>query len=525
MTADLESRRLARCVALLLRHAPDPVVTGLLDRLDPAARKYLCRDEPLAPSAVTLLLRHGTAEDRRLVAANPYVLGRPLPGLPGARRYASRRAPSPELRRTVAAELAEAAQAEPDGRPGPHRPGPGAPAGTASEAPIPAAGPEPAPGDAEARPEAPGLTTARLVGLLRRHGARRPRVPLDLLALAGGVPEAEPLLREHARRPLPPGSVEALLLTGGLPREACAALLDTRTAASYGREWHRPAVRAVRMGLLTCDELVAYVAPAHRTLLLGDLRVRSGLRWSLPEQAAYRSALHRALGPALGEDPRLWAELLRHAPAFPGTLPELVAAVAAGTVPEPAGGLPPGTPPERRRGPDGEGSGPAGPRGTAPLAEALGEAVTALAAHPPAAPGGPERELALAALGVPNAMGDIAEDIRWVRACLARSLLTGTDVIRHKAPAAWALDEDHWLGEVDLTRTLLDEDRWTDVSARARARALLAARAEADRLLGGALRADAGAWWRTALALPGFPGTLPELVAGVVQGDSVPGRG
>ncbi|MFJ6940915.1 hypothetical protein [Streptomyces sp. NPDC101132] len=524
MTADLESRRLARCVALLLRHAPDPVVTGLLDRLDPAARKYLCRDEPLAPSAVTLLLRHGGDEDRRRVAANPYVLGRPLPGLPGARRYATRRAPSPELRGTVAAELAEAAVAE---------------AVRADAALAEAAR------DGAAPPEALGLTATGLAALLRRHGARRPRVPLDLLALAGGVPEAEPLLEEHARRPLPPGSVEALLLTGGLPREACAVLLDTRAAAAYGPDWHRPAVRAVRMGLLTCDELVGYVAPAHRALLLGDLRVRTGLRWSLPEQAAYRSALHRALRPALGDDPRLWAELLRHAPAFAGTLPELAAAVAAGTAAEPAG-----TPPERphapvtgrepargsggagRAGSAGEarpGSGPAAPEtspgGADAQAEALGRAVAALAAHPPEAPGGPERELALAALGVPNAMGDIAEDIRWVRAGLARSLLTGTDVIRHKAPAAWALDEDHWLGEVDPTRTHLDEDRRTDPAERARARALLAARAEADRLLGDALRTDVTAWWRTALALPGFPGTLPELVAGVVQGDSVPGRG
>lgn len=82
---DRASRRLARCVAHLLRHAPHQVVAALLDRLDEPVRKYLCRDEWLPAAAVTLLLRHGTDADRHYITRNPHVVGRPLPGLPGPR--------------------------------------------------------------------------------------------------------------------------------------------------------------------------------------------------------------------------------------------------------------------------------------------------------------------------------------------------------------------------------------------------------------------------------------------------------
>ncbi|MFC6983360.1 hypothetical protein [Streptomyces cirratus] len=102
---DRYSRRLAWCVALLLRHAPDAVAAALLGRLGPAARRYLCRDEHLPAPAVTLLLRDGTDEDRRNVARNPHVLGRPLPGLPGPARYRRRPGPSPQLLATLGAEL------------------------------------------------------------------------------------------------------------------------------------------------------------------------------------------------------------------------------------------------------------------------------------------------------------------------------------------------------------------------------------------------------------------------------------
>ncbi|KIF07380.1 hypothetical protein PL81_02280, partial [Streptomyces sp. RSD-27] len=132
-----------------------------------------------------------------------------------------------------------------------------------------------------------------------------------------------------ALAPLPPGAVEALLLAGGLSRRECLALLDARAGRPYGRHWYRPAVRAVRMGLLTCDELVAHVAPAAHTLLLGHLPVTRGLRWSLPEQAEMQSAVHRALRPLLGEDHGSWAELARRGAGFGATLPELAAAVAA----------------------------------------------------------------------------------------------------------------------------------------------------------------------------------------------------
>ncbi|KJY33779.1 hypothetical protein [Streptomyces katrae] len=258
---DRASRRLARCVAHLLRHAPHHVVAALLDRLDEPVRRYLCRDEWLPAAAVTLLLRHGTDADRHYIARNAHVVGRPLPGLPGPARYAARPGPSPELLAHVG-------------------PGP--------------------------------FTTDELTALLRRHG-RRPRVPLTLLRMPHELDPGQ-LLREHARAPLPAGAVEALLLAGGLTRTECLALLDARAGGTYGRHWYRPAVRAVRMGLLTCDELVAHVAPAARTLLLGHLPVTRGLRWTLPEQAEMQSAVHRALRPPLGEDPRLWAALGRAAP-------------------------------------------------------------------------------------------------------------------------------------------------------------------------------------------------------------------
>lgn len=319
------------------------------------------------------------------------------------------------------------------------------------------------------------------MALLRRHG-RRPRVPLTLLRMPHDPLDPEALLREHARDPLPPSAVEALLLVGGLPREACRALLDAGTQDANGYRWYRPAVRAVRMGLLTCDELVAHVAPAHRTLLLADLPETRGLRWSLPERTGMRTAVARALRP-LRDDPRLWAELLRHAPAFRGTLPVLVARIVRGTLPEPADG---------------------------PVVPWLAEAVRSLA--PKAAPpvGGVDRELALASLAVP--MQSVQEDIRWVRDCLARGLLTGQDVIRHKAPACWALDEDHWLGDVNHP----DRHDWIAP--------VLAARAEADRLFALALGADPDAWWRVAVTLPDFAGTLPHLLLRVTEGGSVSGR-
>ncbi|MFF4368770.1 hypothetical protein [Streptomyces sp. NPDC001594] len=429
---DRASRRLARCVAHLLRHAPHHVVADLLDRLDAPVRKYLCRDEWLPAAAVTLLLRHGTDADRHYIARNPHVVGRPLPGLPGAARYAARPGPSPELLADVG-------------------PGP--------------------------------FTTEQLTALLRRHG-RRPRIPLTLLRMPHELDPGE-LLNGHARAPLPAGAVEALLLAGGLTRTECLALLDARAGQPYGRHWYRPAVRAVRMGLLTCDELVAHVAPAARTLLLGHLPATRGLRWNLPEQAEMQSAVHRALRPLLGEDPRLWAELPRRAAAFPGTLPELAAALAAGT--------------------------PAAP-GAVRHDPALARAVRHLAPETaPAEPSGAwERELALVSLAVP--MDTAAEDVRWVRDCLDRSLLTGADVIRHKVPACWALDEDQWLGDIG------HPDRHD------RPAAVLAARAEADRLFDAALGDDPEAWWRAARALPDFAGTLPELLARVTDGDSVSKR-
>ncbi|MER6215290.1 hypothetical protein ABT213_14610 [Streptomyces sp. NPDC001674] len=429
---DRAGRRLARCVAHLLRHAPQQVVAALLDRLDGPTRRYLCRDEWLPAAAVTLLLRHGTDADRHLIARNPHVVGRPLPGLPGPARYAARPGPSPEL-------LAQTG------------PGP--------------------------------FTTGELTALLRRHG-RRPRVPLTLLRMPHDLDPAQ-LLREHARDPLPAGAAEALLLAGGLTREEGLALLDARGGPAYGRHWYRPAVRAVRMGLLTCDELVAHVAPAARTLLLGHLPVTRGLRWTLPEQAEMQSAVHRALRAPLGEDPRLWAELPRRAAGFPGTLPELAAALAAG---EPAA--------------------PGAVRHDPALARAVRHLAPETARAEPA--GAWERELALVSLAVP--MDTAAEDVRWVRDCLDRSLLTGADVIRHKVPACWALDEDQWLGDIG------HPDRHD------RPAAVLAARAEADRLFAAALGEDARAWWRAARALPEFAGTLPELLARVTDGDSVSKR-
>ncbi|MCX5194038.1 hypothetical protein OOK31_09030 [Streptomyces sp. NBC_00249] len=430
---DRASRRLAWCVAHLLRHAPQHVVTDLLHRLDDTTRKYLCRDQWLPASAVTLLLRHGTDADRNWIARNPHVVGRPLPGLPGPARYAARPGPSPELLREAG-------------------PGPFAP--------------------------------AELITLLRRHG-RRPRIPLTLLRMPHQLLDPEQLVREHARAPLPAGAVEALLLVGALPRQACLGLLDARAGDTYGRHWWRPAVRAVRTGLLTCDELVSCVAPASRTLLLGHLPVGHGLRWTLPEQAEMQSAVQRALRPLLGDDPRLWAELPRRAPAFRGTLPELAAALASGAPPAP---------------------------GAVRHDPALARAVRHLAPDPGTAePTGEwERELALVSLAVP--METVDEDVRWVRDCLDRSLLTGADVVRHKVPACWALDEDQWLGDIG------HPDRHDHPAA------VLAARAEADRLFDEALGDDPRAWWRAARALPDFAGTLPELLARVTDGDSVSNR-
>ncbi|MGW6985012.1 hypothetical protein ACWGE1_37095 [Streptomyces sp. NPDC054932] len=435
---DRTSRRLAWCVAHLLRHAPDHVVSDMINRLDGPTRKYLCRDEWLSASTVTLLLRHGGAADRQYIARNPRVVGRPLPGLPGPARYVRRRTPA-QLLPVLGAELGRDPAAEP-------------------------------------------LGAAELAGLLRRHGRRGPRVPLDILALRHR-PDPEQLFAEHVREPLPAGSVEALLLVADLPPETVLAFLAAPAAPLDGRSWHRPAVRAVRMGRVTHEELVAHLAPAHRTLLLARLPAAGGLRWTLPEQAGMQSAVLRALRP-LGDDPRLWAELLRHAPGHEGPLPALVAAVADGTVPAAAGAGEPG--------PD--------------LVRAVRH-LTPTAAEPF---GGVERELALASLAVP--MDSVQEDIRWVRDCLDRGLLTGIDVIRHKLPACWALDQDHWLGEVN------HPDRHD------RPEAVLASHAEADRLLALALDEDPEAWWRVARTLPEFAGTLPHLLLRVTEGGSVSGR-
>ncbi|MFF4267979.1 hypothetical protein [Streptomyces virginiae] len=435
---DRTSRRLAWCVAHLLRHAPDHVVTDMIGRLDEPTRKYLCRDEWLSASTVTLLLRHGGATDRTFIARNPRVVGRPLPGLPGPARYARRRTP-PELLPVLRAELGRDPSEEP-----------------------------------------PDVT--ELAGLLRRHGRRGPRVPLDILA-PGYRPDPGALLAEHLREPLPTGAVEALLLALDLPLETVHAFLAAPQGPSDGRSWHRPAVRAVRMGRVTHEELVTHVAPAYRTLLLARLPDTAGLRWTLPEQAGMRTAVLRALRP-LGDDPRLWAELLRHAPGHRGPLPALVAALTDGTVPEAADAGQPG--------PD--------------LVRAVRH-LTPTAGEPY---GGVERELALTSLAVP--MDSVAEDIRWVRDCLDRGLLTGQDVIRHKLPACWALDQDHWLGDVD------HPDRHN------RPAAVLASHAEADRLLALALDEDPEAWWTVARTLPEFAGTLPHLLLRVTEGGSVSGR-
>ncbi|MFZ3473284.1 hypothetical protein ACODT3_09850 [Streptomyces sp. 4.24] len=438
-----DSRRLAWCVALVLRHAPEHIAANLIGRVDPATRTHLTRDERLPASAVSLLLRDGSDQDRRSVARNPHVLGRPLPGLPGPVRYAARRTP-PALLPVLRAELGRDPRAAPD--------------------------PDPAP-----------LTSDELLLLLRRHGTHRPRIPLDVLALPH---EADPELLwfAHAREPLPPGSAEALLLRGGLPPRAARGLLDLRTARSYGRSWYRPAVRAVRMGLVTQAELVDDVRPAGLALLLAYLPATRGLRWNLTELAGMHTALRRALAP-LGDDPRLWAELLRHAHTFPGPLTELASRTAAGTLPAP---------------PDG------------PPLPGLDRAVARLAPASPRPAGGVERELALASLAVP--METVEEDVRWVRDCLDRRLLTGVDVIRHKLPAVWALDEDHWLGVVD------HPDRYD------RPEAVLAARAEADRLFAVALGEDPDAWWRAARTLPDFAGTLPHLLLRITEGGSVSNR-
>ncbi|MFF5782951.1 hypothetical protein ACFY7Y_39310 [Streptomyces virginiae] len=435
---DRTSRRLAWCVAHLLRHAPDHVVTDMIGRLDEPTRKYLCRDEWLSASTVTLLLRHGGATDRTFIARNPRVVGRPLPSLPGPARYARRRTP-PELLPVLRAELGRDPSEEP-----------------------------------------PDVT--ELAGLLRRHGRRGPRVPLDILA-PGYRPDPGALLAEHLREPLPTGAVEALLLALDLPLETVHAFLAAPQGPSDGRSWHRPAVRAVRMGRVTHEELVTHVAPAYRTLLLARLPDTAGLRWTLPEQAGMQTAVLRALRP-LGDDPRLWAELLRHAPGHRGPLPALVAALTDGTVPEAADAGQPG--------PD--------------LVRAVRH-LTPTAGEPY---GGVERELALTSLAVP--MDSVAEDIRWVRDCLDRGLLTGQDVIRHKLPACWALDQDHWLGDVD------HPDRHN------RPAAVLASHAEADRLLALALDEDPEAWWTVARTLPEFAGTLPHLLLRVTEGGSVSGR-
>ncbi|WP_274562521.1 hypothetical protein [Streptomyces spiramyceticus] len=418
-------------LSLLLRHAPSAVVPALLDRLDARQRYELLALYPPVPQTVNhVLSQGGSPRDRVALARN---------------RYSDR---------ALLLRLMECGEYEVDRSVYFHR----RTTGAMRRAIAPA-------------PHEPVLATLELVELLRGH--QRVRHALRILDRPH-VLDPHALLSEHRRRPLPPGAVEALVLSGECPRAAVLALLDTRGTRTYGRWWYRPAVRAVRTGAITPAELVRHMAPAHRTLLLPTVRVRGGLRLNDAEAAAVREETGRVLHPVLSDRIEDWTDFGRRAHTFDGTLPELAAAT---------GHISTG-------GPEIEG-----------LSSALLDALP-VRREPCWDP--------LARADALKALARLDTDSRpqyhLRKQALADGLLTGDDIVLHGAPARAAIDEKSWLGHLEHFD---------------RPQAVVAARTRTTELARAALGEDPEAWWAVARRLPKFEGTFPELLGRGFRGDSL----
>ncbi|MFF1839749.1 hypothetical protein ACFVXE_37135 [Streptomyces sp. NPDC058231] len=251
---DQIARSMIAALAQLLRHAPEAVVPALLSRLDDPRRAELLTGHAVAPVVVEHVLTDGTTADRVALARNA------------------------QTERALLVRLLERHEYEVDRAVYAHR----RTGGALRRAIAPAA-------------HVPERDTQALVALLRGH--QRVRHALRILDAPHRL-DLDLLMAEHRREPLPPGAVEALILSGDCPRAVVLALLDTGGARSYGRWWYRPAVRAVRTGAVTPAELVRHHAPRERTLLLPSIEVRTGLRWNDAERTAVQREIERLLSPA-----------------------------------------------------------------------------------------------------------------------------------------------------------------------------------------------------------------------------------
>ncbi|MFJ7780769.1 hypothetical protein [Streptomyces yangpuensis] len=167
----------------------------------------------------------------------------------------------------------------------------------------------------------------RVVALLRRTAAGPVAERVRHLAEEGTALPWPQFLEAHAADPLPVHLLRALAQQPGCPR---ALLLAALGAGPVCRSDDAPwLVPAIRTGRFTPDDVFRHCGPAAEAV---SLLVGVHSHWPTAEAASWGPLLReaRALTRShLGTSQETWTRAARLLPAFPGTLPALLAAAAA----------------------------------------------------------------------------------------------------------------------------------------------------------------------------------------------------